>query len=149
MRLQIQNLAQTRPRLPTTQTRTLIYSKKVHPAQGQNTEKILISDLVTQTNTQNDSVDNTTHHEIPSKAQITIDITTVVFRINKRITTPVTLEIRPSNGASNLDVAPTRRNIFMVLKLIEPTVKLFTPGNATKDLLDMFPSEASKYTSMC
>ena len=72
-----------------------------------------------------------------------------IVRINKRITTPVTLEMRPPNGASNLDVAPTRRKIYMTLKLIEPTVKFFTPGNATKYLLDMFPSEASKYTSMC
>ena len=64
-----------------------------------------ISDLVTLTNTQNKSVHNNTNQESPTKAQRTIDIATTVVRIIKRFTAPVTLEIRPSNGASNLNEA--------------------------------------------
>ena len=36
----------------------------------------------------------------------------------------------------------------MVLKLIEPKVIFFTPGNVTIDSLDIFPSVALKYTFM-
>ena len=58
------------------------------------------------------------------------------------------LEIHLSNGTSNLNVTQAHRNIFMALKLIEPTVKFFTPGNVTIDSLDGFPSEKSEHTSI-
>ena len=108
----------------------------------------LISDKVTENNLKNDRVNNNTEYEVPTKAQRTIDNVIAVVRINKRFTTPVTLEIRPSNGASNQNVAQAHRNNFMALKLIEPTVKFITPGNITIDSHDDFPSEASNYTSM-
>ena len=97
---------------------------------------------------QNDRINNNTESDVPTKTQRTIDIAIAVVRINKRFTTPVTLEIRPSNGASNLNVAQAHRNIFMALKLIEPTVNFITPGNITIDSHDDFSSEASNYTSM-
>ena len=99
-------------------------------------------------NTQNKSVHNNTDHEVPTKAQRTIDIATTIVRIYTRFTTPAILGIRPSNCASNLNVAQAHRNIFMALKLIEPTVKCFTPGNTTIYSLDYFPSEDFRYTSM-
>ena len=123
-------------------------SKKLRSSPKKNEKQKLISDLVTRKNTQNDSVNNTTDQEVPSKAQKTIDIATAVVQINKRITTKLTLETRHSNGVSNLSVAQAHRNIFMTLKLIEAAVKLFTPGNVTIYLLDDFPSDASKYTSI-
>ena len=86
------------------------------------------------------------HQEAPTKAQRTIDVSTTVVRINKIFTTPVTLEIRPSKDTSNLNVAQTHRNIFMVLKLIEPTLKFLTSRNFTIDSLDDFPSKVSEYT---
>ena len=106
----------------------------------------MIYHKVTEYNLQNDGFNNNTESDVQTKAQRTIDIATAVVRINKRFTTPVTLEIRPSNGASNLNVDQAHRNIF--LKLIEPTAKFITPGNITIDSHDDFPSEASNYTSM-
>ena len=103
---------------------------------------------VTKVNLQNDGVHNNTKSGVPTKAQRTIDVATAVVRINKRFTTPITLEIRPSNGASNLNVAQTHRNIFMCLTLIEPIEKFITPGNITIDSHNDFPSEAFNYTSM-
>ena len=82
----------------------------------------MISDKGTGNNLKNDSVNNNTESEVSIKIQQTIDIATVVVRTNKIFTTPVTIEIRPSNGSSNLNVAQARRNIFMALKLIEPTI---------------------------
>ena len=117
------------------------------PWAKQEKEK-LISDKVTENKLKNDSVNNNTEYEVPTKAQRTIDIATAVVRINKRFTTPVTLEIRPSNGASNLNVAQAHRKILMTLKLIEPTVKFITPGNTTIDSRDDLPSKASNYITM-
>ena len=123
--------------------RELLKKVTAHP-RTKDDKKKLYSDIVTQTNTQNDRVNNNTNHEVPSKAQRTIAITTIVVRINKRITILVTT----CKGASNLNVAQIHRNIFMAFKLIESTVKFFNPGNVTIYPLDDFSSEASKHTSM-
>ena len=125
-----------------------LYKKVTATSWAKKEKEKVISHKVTENNLQNEEVNNNTESEVPTKAQRTIDIATAVVRINKRFTTPVTLEIRPSNGASNLNVAQAHRNIFMSLKLIEPTAKFITPGNITIDSHDDFPSEASKYTSM-
>ena len=84
---------------------------------GKKEKEKLSSDKVTEINLKNDRVNNNIESEVPTKAQRTIVIAAAVVQINKNITTPVTLEIRPYNGASNLNVAQT-------LKLIEPTVNL-------------------------
>ena len=47
---------------------------------------------------------------------------------------------------SDLNIAQDHRNIFMLLKLIEPTINIFTLENVTINSLDDFPSEASQYT---
>ena len=111
-------------------------------------KKKLSSDKFMENNLKNDSVNNNTESEVSAKAQQTIDISTAVVWINKRFTSPVTLEICSSNGVFNLNVAQAHRNIFMDLKLIELTVKLITPGNTTIDFHDDFPSKASNYTSI-
>ena len=88
------------------------------------------------------------YQETPTKVQRIIDISTTAVRINKIFTTLVTLESRPSKDTSNLNVAQTHRNIFMALKLIEPTLKFLTPRNFTIDSLDDFPSKVSEYISI-
>ena len=46
--------------------------------------------------------------------------------VNKRITTPIILEIGPNQESSNLNVAKAHRNIFSALKLNDPTLKIIT-----------------------
>ena len=84
---------------------------------GKKEKEKLSSDKIAEINLKNDRVNNNIESEVPTKAQRTIVIATAVVQINKNITTPVRLEIRPYNCASNLNVAQT-------LKLIEPTVNL-------------------------
>ena len=57
------------------------------------------------------------------KAKRTLQIATRVV-INKRITTPVTLECRPTHGRSNLNVAVAHRNIFIAMKMKDSTLKI-------------------------
>ena len=71
----------------------------------------------------------------------------MVVIINKRITTLVTLEVRPSDEVFNLNVAQAHRNIFIIIKLIQPIVKITTSIETTIDSLDDFPSKATQYTS--
>ena len=87
-----------------------LYKKVTATTWSKKDKEKPISNKTTKHNLQNDSINNNTESEVPTKAQRTIDIATAVVRINKRFTTPVTLEIRPSNGASNLNVAQAHRN---------------------------------------
>ena len=91
----------------------------------------------------NDSTDN----KVRIVSQRKIDNATTVVTINKRITTQVTLEICPANGVSNMNVAQAHRNIFIAIKLIEPTVKIITPTEVTIDSLGGLLFEAVEYTS--
>ena len=76
--------------------------------------------------------------------QRTIQIATAAVIVNKRITTPVTLQIRPNKGSSNVNVAVAHRNIFSAMKLKDPTLKIITPQNDIIDTLLQFP-EGSDY----
>ena len=60
--------------------------------------------------------------------------------MNHRITTPVTLQLRPSKGSTHL-------KIFSAMKLIDPILKLITFQNETIDTTNQFPSSAMEYTS--
>lgn len=71
----------------------------------------------------------------------------MVVIINKRITTLVTLEVRPSDEVFNLNVAQAHRNIFIIIKLIQPIVKITTSIETTIDSPDDVPSKATQYTS--
>ena len=71
-----------------------LYKKVTAITWAKKEKKKPISDKTTENNLKNDSVNNNTVSEVPTKAQRTIDIATTVVRINKRFTTPVTLEIR-------------------------------------------------------
>ena len=71
--------------------------------------------------------------------QRTIQIATAAVIVNKRITTPVTLQIRPNKGSSNVNVAVAHRNIFSAMKLKDPTLKIITPQNDIIDTLLQFP----------
>ena len=48
--------------------------------------------------------------------QRTIEFTSTAVIVNKRITTPITLEIKPTHGISTLNVAKYYRNIFSATK---------------------------------
>jgi len=90
--------------------------------------------------------------ELPPNAnntmtQRTIEIATAAVIVNNRITTPVTLQLRPSKGSTNLNVLKAHKNIFSAMKLIDPTLKLITFQNETIDTTDQFPSSAIEYTS--
>ena len=79
--------------------------------------------------------------------QRTNEITTAAVIVNHRITTPVTLQLRPSKGSTHLNVLKAHKNIFSIMKLIDPTFKLITLQNETIDTTDQFPSSAMECTS--
>ena len=79
--------------------------------------------------------------------QRTIEIATVAVIVNRRITTPVTLQLRPSKESTNLNVLKAHKNIFSAMKLIDPTLKLITFQNEIIDTTDQFPSSALEYTT--
>ena len=77
--------------------------------------------------------------------QRTIEVATVAVIVNNRITIPITLQIRPSRGSTNLNVLKVHQNIFSAMKLIDPTLKIITFQNDTIDTTDQFPSSAAEY----
>ena len=79
--------------------------------------------------------------------QRTIEVATAAVIVNHRITTPVTLQLRPSKGSTNLNVLKAHKNIFSAMKLIDPTLKLITFQNEIIDTTDQFPSSALEYTN--
>jgi len=90
--------------------------------------------------------------ELPPNAnntmtQRTIEIATAVVVVNHRITTPVTLQLRPSKGSTNLNVLKAHKNIFSAMKLIDPTLKLITFQNEIIETTDQFPSSVLEYTT--
>ena len=79
--------------------------------------------------------------------QRTIEIATAVVIVNHRITTPVTLQLRPSKGSTNLNVLKAHKNIFSAMKLINPTLKLITFQNEIIDTTYQFPSSILECTT--
>ena len=61
--------------------------------------------------------------------QRTIEIATALVNVNHRITIPVTLQLRPSKGSTNLNILKAHTNIFSPTKLIDLTLKLITFQN--------------------
>ena len=90
-------------------------------------------------NLQNEDTD-TTHIERILK------LATQVIIVNKSITTPVVLEIKPVKGRSNLNVALAHLNIFIALKKIDPTLKLIT-DNSSIDTVMQF-TKGDDYTKV-
>jgi len=79
--------------------------------------------------------------------QRTSEVATAAVIVNNIITTPVTLQLRPSRGSTNLNVLKVHQNIFSAMKLIDPTLKIITFQNETIDTTEQFPSSAAEYTS--
>ena len=79
--------------------------------------------------------------------QRTIEIATAAVIVNHQIVIPVTLQLRPSKGSTNLNVLKAHKNIFFAMKLIHPTLKLITFQNETIDTTYQFPSSALEYIS--
>ena len=80
--------------------------------------------------------------------QRTIEIATATVIVNHRITTPVTLQLRPYKGSTNLNALKAHKNIFSAMKLIDPTLKFITFQNETIDTIYQFSSSVLEYTSM-
>ena len=67
-------------------------------------------------------------------AEQTLQLATQAVIVNKRITTPVILEIKPLHGRSNLNIALAHLNIFIAIKRTNSTLKLITK-NASIDIV--------------
>ena len=65
-----------------------------------------------------------------------IQVDTVTVIVNKRITTPATLKVRPSKGSYNLNVSQSYLKTFSTMKINDPTLKIITSQN--KSLLTQF-----------
>lgn len=65
-----------------------------------------------------------------------IQVDTVTVIVNKRITTPVTLKVRPNKGSYNLNVSQSYLKTFSTMKINDPTLKIITSQN--KRLLTHF-----------
>ena len=72
-----------------------------------------------------DDVENST---LPSSLspQRTIEVASAAVIVNNRITTPVTIQIRPKSGKSSIEIAQVHRNIFHAMKMIDSTLKIIT-----------------------
>ena len=81
-----------------------------------------------------------------TKPDRTLQLATTSVIVNKRITTPVTLELRPTHGSSNLNVAKAHRNIFIAMKMKDPTLKLIS-NETVIDTELQFP-EGNDYTNV-
>ena len=84
-------------------------------------------------------------NEEENNIQRTIELASVAVIVNKRITTPVILEIRPNHGSSTLNVAKTHRNICSTMKLNDTTLKIITSQNVNIDTLLQFPEGKESY----
>ena len=49
--------------------------------------------------------------------QRTIEVTSTAVIVNNRITIPATLQLRPTTGSTNLNVAQTYRNVFAAMEI--------------------------------
>ena len=68
------------------------------------------------------SPESAKYNDDDTKSVRTLQLATTSVIVNKRITTPVTLELRPTYGSSNLNVAKVHRNIFIAMKMKDPTL---------------------------
>ena len=78
--------------------------------------------------------------------QQTIKIATVAVNINNRITTPVTLEIRPGKGNATINVVNSHKRLFPAMKLVDPAIKIISFTHKTIDFFDELYFE--NYTSV-
>ena len=78
--------------------------------------------------------------------QITIEVASTAVIINNRITTPATLQIRPKNGKSSIEIAQVHLNIFHAMQIIDPTLKIITFQNESIDTFDHFSIDEKAYT---
>ena len=107
--------------------------------QNKNQEKNPNTDVITLKSPVLPEVNNTT-------TQRTIEVATVAVIVNNRRTTPITLQLGPSRGSTNLNVLKAHQNIFSAMKLIDPTLKIITFQNEIIDTTAQFPSSVAEYT---
>ena len=72
------------------------------------------------------SPESTKDNDDDTKHDRTLQLATTSVIVNKRITTPVTLELMPTHDSSNLNVAKAHRNIFIAMKMKDLTLKLIS-----------------------
>ena len=98
--------------------------------QNKNQEKTPSTDVITLKSPELPAANNT-------MTQRTIEVATAAVIINNRITTPITLQLRPSRGSTNLNVLKAYQNIFSAMKLIDPTtLEIITFQNEKIDTTD-------------
>ena len=76
---------------------------------------------------------------------ITIATATVIS--NNRVTTPITLQFRPSKNSTLFNVAHAHEKISSEIEIFDATLKFITFDKKTIDSIDHFPSETKEYTS--
>ena len=81
------------------------------------------------------------------KCKVLSKITTTFFIVNKRIVTPVTLQICPNKGSFNVSVAVAHCKIFSAIKFKDSTLKIISPQNDIIDTFLQFP-EGNDYTKI-
>ena len=90
-------------------------------------------------NSQNEDTETTNNER-------TLQLAIQAVIVNKRITTPVTLEIKPILGRSKLNIALAHLNIFITMKKTDLTLKFIT-DNASIDTIIQFP-KGEDYTKV-
>ena len=101
--------------------------------------KTIENDILMAKTPQNDDTDTTI-------IERTLQLATQAVIVNKRITTPVTLELKPILGKSNINIALAHLNIFISMKKTDPTLKLIT-DNSSIDTVMQFP-KGEDYTKV-
>ena len=76
----------------------------------------------------------------------TLQLATQAVIVNKRITIPVTLELKPIIGHSNINIVLAYLNIFISMKRTDPTLKLIG-DNISIDTVIQFP-KGEDYTKV-
>ena len=92
------------------------------------------------------ALENSKVNDDNTKLDRTLQLATPSVIVNKRITTPVTLELRITHGSSNLNVARAHRNIFISIKMKDPTLKI-TSNETVIDTELQFP-DGNDYTNV-
>ena len=88
------------------------------------------NDILTAKIPQNEDTDTTL-------IERTLQLTTLAVIINKRIITPVILELKPVKGKSNVNVALAHLNIFIAMKKTDPTLKLITKNASINKVIQL------------
>ena len=109
----------SRPRTPPTPSIRIMHIKILTIIQWTSLQQKSNNEVLMAT-----SLEKTSVNDGAAKLDRALQLTTTSVIVNKRITTPIILELRQIHGSSNLNVAKAHRNIFISMKMKDPTLKL-------------------------